>query len=55
MMHAQLTNLPYLVVQSVSNGQWYRRYIKMGELTDEPILGKFDTFGLSKQATIPWF
>ena len=55
MFKKQLTNLPYLDMKSLSNGQWYRRYFKMGTITDIPILGEFDNFGLSKKATIPWF
>ncbi len=48
-------NLPYLELQSSSNGNKHRRYIVIGELSSEPTTGNFDTFGLSKTATIPWF
>lgn len=46
---------PYLELKSGSNGYKYRRFIKFGELLKDPIIGEFDYFGLSKDATIPWF
>lgn len=55
MSEAQKTKLPYLELLSTSTGNRYRRYIKFGELLNEPVKGKFDHFGLSKTATIPWF
>ena len=55
MYKEQLTERPYLELQSGSNGHRHRRYIQFGELVDKPVQGKFDTFGLSKTATIPWF
>jgi CRISPR-associated endonuclease Csy4 len=46
---------PYVELESNSNGHKHRRYIKFGELQADPLVGKFDYFGLSKDATIPWF
>ena len=46
---------PYVELISMSNGQRHRRFITFGKLKDENISGEFDTFGLSKYATIPWF
>ena len=46
---------PYVELMSGSNGQKYRRYIEFGEVVEQPILGKFDQFGLSKTSTVPWF
>jgi CRISPR-associated endonuclease Csy4 len=46
---------PYLELESTSNGHKHRRYIAFGEFLAEPVRGVFDHFGLSKQATIPWF
>jgi CRISPR-associated endonuclease Csy4 len=46
---------PYLELESTSNGHKHRRYIAFGEFLAEPVHGVFDHFGLSKQATIPWF
>jgi len=46
---------PYVELVSGSNGQRHRRYIEFGPLLDEPVVGEFDQFGLSKTATVPWF
>ncbi len=46
---------PYIELQSASNGHRHRRYIEFGELLDDPVDGEFDSFGLSKTATVPWF
>lgn len=46
---------PFVELVSASSGHKYRRYIEFGELTDRPIAGEFDQFGLSKVATVPWF
>ena len=45
----------FLEIESTSNGYKHRRYIKFGELTETPTTGQFDSFGLSKEATIPCF
>jgi len=54
-MFAQGLDNPYLEMESGSNGHKHRRYIQFGELLDTPQIGEFDQFGLSKQATVPWF
>ena len=46
---------PYLELDSTSSGHKHRRYIAFGELLSNPLKGDFDSFGLSKTATIPWF
>jgi len=46
---------PFVELVSMSNGQRHRRFIEFGEFEDVCIEGKFDLFGLSKTATIPWF
>lgn len=46
---------PYVELESGSNGHKHRRYIKFSEVLDKPTMGKFDSFGLSKTATVPWF
>lgn len=46
---------PFLELESGSNAHLHRRYIAFSELMDKPMQGKFDQFGLSKTATIPWF
>ena len=54
-MFTQGLDNPYLELESSSNGHKHRRYLEFGELLNEPVAGKFDQFGLSKQATVPWF
>ncbi len=46
---------PYLELESTSNGHKHRRYLSFSKCTDSSVSGKFDHFGLSKTATIPWF
>lgn len=46
---------PYLELESGSTGRKHRRYIQFGEIMEKPVVGEFDTFGLSKTATVPWF
>jgi len=46
---------PYLELESNSNGHKHRRYINFGELQGDSVIGEFDQFGLSKQATVSWF
>ncbi len=46
---------PYFELESTSNKNKHRRYIAFGDIVDTPTSGLFDFFGLSKQATVPWF
>jgi CRISPR-associated endonuclease Csy4 len=46
---------PYLELVSASNGKLHRRYIQFSNILIKPVEGKFDQFGLSKTATVPWF
>ncbi len=54
-MFTQSLDNPYLELESSSNGNKHRRYIDFGVIQEQPIMGNFDQFGLSKTATIPWF
>lgn len=54
-MYATGLDNPYLELDSSSNGHKHRRYIQFGEVVKQEIKGEFDTFGLSKIATVPWF
>jgi len=54
-MFQQGLDNPYLELESTSNGHKHRRYLVFGEPSKSAALGKFDFFGLSKIATIPWF
>lgn len=46
---------PYVELESGSSQHKYRRYIIHGALQENAVSGSFDTFGLSKEATVPWF
>lgn len=46
---------PYLDLESGSTGQKHRRFFRFGPLLDQPVEGKFDSYGVSKVATVPWF
>lgn len=54
-MHEQHTDLPFLNIKSLSNAQPFRLFIRHGELQPQPVSGEFSSYGLSAQATIPWF
>ena len=54
-MQSTVMNYPFVELKSMSNGQKHRRYIKLSSLYDNEVKGKFDSFGLSKSATVPWF
>lgn len=46
---------PFLDLQSESRGQLYRKFFGFSELVNQSTEGSFDSFGLSKSATVPWF
>ena len=50
----QLT-LPYLQLQSQSNKNVMRIYVKHSDITHLAVDGEYSSYGLSHQATIPWF
>lgn len=54
-MFSQGLTEPYLDLLSGSTGHMHRRFLHFGSLVDSEIIGKFDSYGLSKTATIPWF
>ncbi len=54
-MFTQSLDNAYFELVSSSSGEKHRRYIQFGDLKDTPVKGAFDSFGLSKQATVPWF
>jgi len=45
----------FVELDSGSNGHHHRRFIQFGDLQEQAVQGDFDEFGLSKQATVPWF
>lgn len=46
---------PYLDLQSQSSGQLYRKFFEFSQIEDQKSDGSFDSYGLSKSATVPWF
>lgn len=51
----QYCTLPYLNLKSLSSGQHFRLFIHHGELVPAAVAGRFSSYGLSSQATVPWF
>ncbi len=48
------TNLPFLNIKSLSNGDQFKLFIAR-EILDKSETGAFSCYGLSKGATVPWF
>lgn len=48
-------DLPYIHLRSKSTEQSFTLFIEQGELKGQPTHAEFNTYGLSRQATIPWF
>lgn len=46
---------PFLTVNSSSSGQRFSLFIEHEPVQIEPQRGVFNTYGLSREATIPWF
>jgi len=51
----QWSRLPYIKMRSGSTGQSFRLFIKHGPVSSRPCPGFFNAYGLSQEATIPWF
>ena len=47
--------LPFLQFKSQSTGQFFRLFIEQKIVDGKPIDGKFNCFGISQDATLPWF
>lgn len=54
-MFSQGLDNPYIEFESSSNGHKHRRYLNFSNFCDTASSGEFDSFGLSKTATVPWF
>lgn len=52
---AESLRLPFIQLASGSTGQTFRLYLRLGEVEQAPIVGSFNTYGLSATATIPCF
>lgn len=49
------TDLPWINLRSLSNGQSFRLFIRHGDILAFPVGGEFSNYGLSSTATVPWF
>jgi CRISPR-associated endonuclease Csy4 len=52
---AEVLRLPSLLVRSASTGESFQLFIQVSEASPEVGLGSFNTYGLSKDAALPWF
>jgi len=52
---AHFSHLPFVQLQSTSTGQVFKLFIAHGAIQANSVLGHFNTYGLSQDATIPWF
>ena len=48
-------DLPYATLRSNGSGHSFRLFIRHGPLLDKPTPGTFGAYGLSAQASVPWF
>ncbi|WP_437879683.1 type I-F CRISPR-associated endoribonuclease Cas6/Csy4 [Pseudomonas sp. LRF_L74] len=49
------SDLPYVTLRSNGSGHSFRLFIRHGPLLASPSPGSFGAYGLSAQASIPWF
>lgn len=47
--------LPFVKLRSQSTGQTFSLFIEHGEIRQEPVQSTFNQYGLSREATVPWF
>lgn len=51
----RMLTLPYVGLHSQSTARFFRLFIRHGAVQDTPVTGNFNAYGLSTNATIPWF
>jgi len=47
--------LPFVMIPSQSTAQRFPIFIEHGKIRAEPLIGTFNSYGLSQGATVPWF
>lgn len=52
---AHFLDLPYVEIASHSTGQNFKLFIEHGQPSSEARSGSFSAYGLSAEATVPWF
>ncbi|MDF9619951.1 type I-F CRISPR-associated endoribonuclease Cas6/Csy4 [Pseudomonas entomophila] len=51
----KLSDLPFAQLRSHTTGQLFKLFVRHGPIVDEPQRGSFGSYGLSSNATVPWF
>ena len=52
---AETLNLPFVHIHSSSTKQTFRLFLHAGPEQPAPVEGAFNAYGLSQDATVPWF
>lgn len=52
---AKHLDLPFVKMSSASTGNPFRLFVRHGPISEEEKSGSFSTYGLSGEATVPWF
>lgn len=52
---AEMLKLPYVRIKSLSSGRHFRLFFKPGPIEHKERQGSFSAYGLSRNATVPWF
>lgn len=52
---ARFAHLPFVQMRSTSTGQTFRLFVDHGPIQLSSVSGDFNAYGLSQNATIPWF
>ncbi len=52
---AETLKLPYVQIKSLSSGKHFRLFFQFGPVEQKARGGIFNTYGLSREATVPWF
>jgi CRISPR-associated endonuclease Csy4 len=52
---AERLDLPFITMTSSSTGQTFRLFLQLGEPLSAARVGRFNSYGLSQTASVPWF
>lgn len=52
---AHTPDLPFVQLRSYSTNQTFCLFLALGDPLPQPVQGRFNAYGLSAEATIPWF
>ncbi len=52
---AKTLKLPYVQIKSLSSGKHFRLFFQFGPVEQKARGGVFNAYGLSREATVPWF